>query len=112
MSLIRLYAKGRLSPSTLTELRAATGRSAMDLAKSADAGAPVAEFLLFKKDHDEIAAHIRRLLTKVTEDELNALECVTDSQSAVEQCHQSSFEVIRNILDEAEQISRDLDASQ
>jgi hypothetical protein len=112
MSLIRLYAKERLSPSALSELRDATGRSAVDLVRAAEAGSPIAEFLLFKKDHDEIASRIRRLLDNVTEKDIRTVECVTDPRRSSESCHESSFEVIRNILDEAEQISRDLDDSQ
>lgn len=111
MSVIRLYAKERLSPPVLAQLHSATGRLAVDLAKAASNGAPVAEFLLFKKDHDEVAARIRHLIANVPEDGLSSVECVVDSQTGVERCHPSSFEVIGNILDEADKISRDLDAA-
>lgn len=111
MSVIRLYAKERLSPPVLAQLRLATGRSVVDIAKAASNGAAVAEFLLFKKDHDEVAARIRRLIANVPEDELSAVEYVRDSQTGAERSHPSSFEVVGSILDEAEQISRDLDAA-
>lgn len=111
MSVIRLYAQERLSPPVLSQLRSATGRSAVDLAKAASNGAPVAEFVLFKRDHEDVAARVRNLIANVPENELSAVECVVDSKTGLERCHPSSFEVIGNILDEAEQISRDLDAT-
>jgi hypothetical protein len=109
MSSIRLYAKGRLAPSELSQLRQTTGRSAVDLVKAAESDVPLAEFVLFKKDHDEVAVRIRALLANVSEQQLRAEECVTDPDTGQERCHEISFEVLGNILDEAEQISRDLD---
>jgi hypothetical protein len=112
MSVIRLYAKAGLSKDVVGHLCSATGRSALDLRNAAKRGSPVAEFPLFKRDHDEVAARVRHLITSVTEDQVAALECVLDPQSGIERCHQSSFAVIANILDEAEKIARDLDGAQ
>jgi hypothetical protein len=109
MSSIRFYAKGRLSPAVLSQLRIATGRSAVELTKAAESTASVAEFVLFKKNHDEVAARMKALVANVSEQQLRAEECVTDLDTAGESCHAISFEVLKNILDEAENISQDLD---
>ncbi|WP_158534230.1 hypothetical protein [Paracidovorax avenae] len=109
MSLIRFYANGRLATATLMQLRSATGRSAAELANAEIGGGPIAEFVLFKKDHDQIAEKIKSLLANIAESELSVVECVIDLKTGMERCHQTSFDIIKNILDEAEQISRDLD---
>jgi hypothetical protein len=108
MSNVRFIATEALSPGEILCISKICGLALGEVRSAMQEGRPVATFQLFNASHDDAAESIRALISSLDESRFRVYEDVVDAVRGT-LSHQVTFQVLANILADAEDISSDLD---